>query len=252
MRDLAGGGVVVSCGCRVWVPQARWPGGLKPLSSLLAGSCVEVKPPSPLRALKGHFCAISTLQRCWRFQWGAQRGLQRCCRFQSCPVIACYARKSSPCFLRSHCGARKSSPSVLKMAQNRRFMACWAKFFAELLRNGPCWASFFAEVSLEGPCWASFFAEVSLEGPCWASFFAEVPLQALMVSVRMRVGSPCGRVSSARRNFACNSLQGISNVELRSLILCRFWLLVDASSAGIACEIVEVIPVSAVKRQDGW
>ena len=26
----------------------------------------------------------------------------------------------------------------------------------------------------------------------------------------------------------------------------------DASSAGIACEIVEVIPVSAVKRQDSW
>ena len=159
MRDLAGGGVVVSCGCRVWVPQARWPGGLKPLSPLLAGSCVEVKPPSPLRALKGHFCAISTLQRC--------------CRFQSCPVIACYARKSSPCFLRSHCGARKSSPSVLKMAQNRRFMACWAKFFAELLRNGPC----------------------------RANFFAEVPLQALMVSVRMRVGSPCGRLSSAGEKF---------------------------------------------------
>ena len=55
---------------------------MKPIAPLLALPCSGMKPPSPLRAMKGHFCAISTLQRCW---W-----------FQSCPVIACYARNSSP------------------------------------------------------------------------------------------------------------------------------------------------------------
>jgi len=32
-------------------------------------------------------------------------------------------------------------------------------------------------------------------------FFAEQPLKALTVSVRMRVGSPCGRLSSAGEKF---------------------------------------------------
>ena len=35
---------------RVWVLQARRPGGLKPLSPFLACACVRLKPPSPLRA----------------------------------------------------------------------------------------------------------------------------------------------------------------------------------------------------------
>ena len=35
---------------RVWVLQARRPGGLKPLSPFLACACVGLKPPSPLRA----------------------------------------------------------------------------------------------------------------------------------------------------------------------------------------------------------
>ena len=70
---------------------------MKPTAPLLALPCSGMKLPSPLRAMKGHFWAISTLQRCCRFQWGVQRGLQRCWWFQSCPVIACYARKSSPC-----------------------------------------------------------------------------------------------------------------------------------------------------------
>lgn len=60
---------------------------------------------------------------------------------------------------------------------------------------------FFAEVPLEVPCRASFFAGEPLDAPCWASYFAEVPLQALMVSVRMHVGSPCGCLSSAGEKF---------------------------------------------------
>ena len=79
--------------------------------------------------------------------------------------------------------ARKSSPCKPKMAEKRCFQARWANFFA----GEP----------LGAPYWANFFAEVPLDAPCWANFFAEVPLQALMVSVRMHVGSPCGRLSSA-------------------------------------------------------
>ena len=55
-----GGGVVAARGApqpgpashwgRVWVLQARRPGGLKPLSPFLACACVRLKPPSPLRA----------------------------------------------------------------------------------------------------------------------------------------------------------------------------------------------------------
>ena len=87
------------------------------------------------------------------------------------------------------------------MGEKCCFQACWASFFAELLRNWPCWANFFAEVPLDAPCWANFFAEVPLGAPYWANFFAEVPLQALMVSVRMHVGSPCGCLSSAGEKF---------------------------------------------------
>ena len=39
----------------VWVLQARWPGGLKPRSPLLACACVVLKPPSPLRVGNGRF-----------------------------------------------------------------------------------------------------------------------------------------------------------------------------------------------------
>ena len=65
--------------------------------------------------------------------------------------------------------ARKSSPCEPKMAEKRCFQVRWA----------------------------NFFAGEPLGAPYWANFFAEVPLQALMVSVRMHVGSPCGRLSSA-------------------------------------------------------
>jgi len=69
--------------------------------------------------------------------------------------------------------ARKSSPCEPKMAEKRCFQARWA----------------------------SFFAGEPLDAPCRANFFAEVPLQALMVSVRMHVGSPCGCLSSAGEKF---------------------------------------------------
>ena len=60
------------------------------------------------------FCAISTLQRCRRFQWDAQRGLQRCCRSQSRPVVACCARKSSPCSALRGCEREKIRPASPK------------------------------------------------------------------------------------------------------------------------------------------
>ena len=189
---------------------------MKPTAPLLALPCSRMKPSSPLRAMKGHYWAISTLQRCCRFQGGAQRGLQRCCWFQggaqcvvqrcwwfqSCPVIACYARKSSPCATRNGCEREKVRPA----AQNGRKMLFQA-----------CWASFFAGEPLEALCWASFFADEPLKAPCWASFFAEQPLKSLMGNVSMCVRSPCGHLSSAGEKFACNSPQGISSDELGSL-----------------------------------
>ena len=83
--------------------------------------------------------------------------------------------------------ARKNSPCEPKMAEKRCFQARWA--------------SFFAGEPLDAPCWANFFAGEPLDAPCRANFFAEVPLQALMVSVRMHVGSPCGCLSSAGEKF---------------------------------------------------
>ena len=160
---------------------------MKPTAPLLALPCSRMKPSSPLRAMKGHYWAISTLQRCcrfqggaqcgaqrcWRFQWGALRGVQRCWWFQSCPVIACYARKSSPC-----------KP---KTGEKCCFQACWA--------------SFFAGEPLEALCWASFFADEPLKALCRASFFAEQPLKSLMGNVSMCVRSPCGHLSSAGEKF---------------------------------------------------
>ena len=110
---------------------------MKPTAPLLALPCSGMKPPSPLRATKGHFWAISPLQRCWWFQWGAQRGVQRCwwfrwgaqcgvqrcCRFQRCPVIACCARNLSPCSawcVREREKVRPASPKRAKNAVFRR------------------------------------------------------------------------------------------------------------------------------------
>lgn len=90
---------------------------MKPTAPLLALPCSGMKPPSPLRAIKSPFRAILREQRLWRFQWGVQRGEQRCCRFQSRPVIASCARKSSPC--------------MIKTCEKRCFRLRWANFFAE-------------------------------------------------------------------------------------------------------------------------
>ena len=81
-----------------------------------------------------------------------------------------------------------------------------------------------------------FFAELLRDGPQWANFFAEESLKALMVNVCMCARSPCGRLSSAGANFACNSPQGISSYEIESLKFCRFAPSVYVGSAGIACD----------------
>ena len=101
---------------------------MKPTAPSLALPCSGMKPPSPLRARKGLFRANSNLQRCWRFQWGAQRGVQRCWRFQSWSVIASSARRSSPRISRSCRGARKSLPCKPKTGEKRCLLVRWASF----------------------------------------------------------------------------------------------------------------------------
>ena len=81
MRDLAGGGVVVSRGYRGLALSARWPGGVKPLSPLLAGACVGLKPSSPLRVRNERFWYCFWAQRCRRFQRLRVGGVQWCCWF---------------------------------------------------------------------------------------------------------------------------------------------------------------------------
>ena len=194
---------------------------MKPTAPLLALPCSRMKPSSPLRAMKGHYWAISTLQRCCRFQGGAQRGLQRCCWFQGgaqCVVQRCWWFQS--CLHRVLCAkkfalrgpewvcARKSSPCKPKTGEKCCFQACWA----------------------------NFFADEPLKALCRASFFADEPLKAIMGNVSMCVRSPCGASHQPGRNFACNSPQGMSHHELKSLRFCRFAPRVDAGSAGIACD----------------
>ena len=118
---------------------------MKPTAPLLALPCSGMKPPSPLRATKGHFWAISTLQRCRWFQWGAQRGVQRCrwfqwgaqCGahrrwwFQSCPVIACCARNLSPCSAWCVREREKVRPASQKRAKNAVFR-CAGRVFSRM------------------------------------------------------------------------------------------------------------------------
>ena len=49
--------------CRGLALSAMWPGCLKPSSPLLAGVCVGLKPPSPLRVRNGRFWCIFHAQR---------------------------------------------------------------------------------------------------------------------------------------------------------------------------------------------
>ena len=69
---FGGGGVVAAQGsqpgptargCRSQAMSARWTGGLKPLSPLLACVCAGLKPPSPLRVRNGRFWCIFRVQR---------------------------------------------------------------------------------------------------------------------------------------------------------------------------------------------
>lgn len=115
---------------------------MKPTAPLLALPCSGMKLPSPLRAMKGRFWAISTLQRCCRFQWGAQRGLQRCWWFQSCPVIACYARKSSPCATWNGCEREKVRPASPKRAKNAVFRRAGRSFSRSCCGTGRAGRSF--------------------------------------------------------------------------------------------------------------
>ena len=77
------------------------------------------------------FCAISSLQRCCRFQWDAQRGLQRCCRSQSRPVVACCARNSSPCSPLRGCEREKIRPASPKWPKNAVFRRVGRAFSRE-------------------------------------------------------------------------------------------------------------------------
>ena len=172
VRYLAGGDVVAAHARCVWVLQARWPGGLKPPLPLLACICVGLKPPSPLRAMKGHFRANSNLQRCWRFQRGAQRGVQRWRRLQHLRFQPWCAKKLAlhPQFPLWH--AKKFS----QQAQYGRKML-YLGVLGELFRGGA--------------------AERGVLGEFFRGSTAGELLKALTVSVRMRVVSPCGRLSSA-------------------------------------------------------
>ena len=163
---------------------------MKPTAPLLALPCSGMKLPSPLRAMKGHFWAISTLQRCCRFQWGVQRGLQRCCRFQwgvqrglqrcwwfqSCPVIACYARKSSPCATCNGCEREKVRPA----SPNGRKM-----LFSSVL----------------GEVFRGAVAERAVLGEFFRGSAAGESPNAFTANVWMCVRSPCGLLSSAGEKF---------------------------------------------------
>jgi len=119
-----------------------------------------------------------------------------------------------------------------------------------MLLTGVCGESFVPEMLLTGVCGESFVPGVVLVG-CAGRVFRGSAAGRSAVGEYFRGRAAEGphservyvRPQSLRRplvnrgtNFACNSLQGISNVELRSLKFCRFWLLVDASSARIACD----------------
>ena len=118
---------------------------MKPLSPLLAGACVGLKPPSPLRVRNGRF-------------FGAFFGRRGVIGFSGPLLGACsgVVGFTSPCFC-VLCAvfvallglmwvrARKSSPCVLTMAKSWRLMARWASIFAEMRLERPRWASIFAD-----------------------------------------------------------------------------------------------------------
>ena len=142
-------GPATAHGYRSQTLSARWSGGLKPSSPLLACACVGLKPPSPLRARNGRFCCSLGAQRCRRFQSSLVGGEQWCCWFQCRHVVAPCARNFSPCGAVFIAHARKSSPFKPKTGEKCCFQACWANYFAEMPLEGLCWASFFAPIDPE-------------------------------------------------------------------------------------------------------
>ena len=167
VRYLAGGDVVAAHARCVWVLQARWPGGLKPPLPLLACICVGLKPPSPLRAMKGHFRANSNLQRCWRFQRGAQRGVQRWRRLQ-------YLRFQPWC--------------AKKLALHPQFPLWHAKKFALQAKNGRkmlfsgVLGELFRGNAPGGAALGEFFRGTAADGPHGACERWPQPLWAHLVS----------------------------------------------------------------------
>ena len=93
---------------RSLAPSSRWPGCLKPLSPLLAGACVGLKPPSPLRMRNRCF---------WRSFW-----VQWCCWFQRRHVSESCARCLSP-YLARRCVRERETvrPANPKWAKNAVF-----------------------------------------------------------------------------------------------------------------------------------
>ena len=82
---------------------------------------------------------------------------------------------------------------VLLVSKLRRHRVLCAKKFA---LRGPEWVC----ARKSSPCKPKTGEKCCFQA-CRANFFAEQPLKALTVSVRRRVGSPCGRLSSAGEKF---------------------------------------------------
>ena len=97
VRNLAGGRVAAAHGYRACVLQARWPGGLKPRSPLLACACVGLKPPSPLLVKIGVFGAVFGSRGDAGFSGALFGGEQWCCWFHRRHVCVSCARIFSPC-----------------------------------------------------------------------------------------------------------------------------------------------------------
>ena len=82
---------------------ARWPDCLKPSSPLLAGICVGLKPPSPLRVRNRCFWRGFRVQRCRWFQRSLVGNEQWCWWFQRRHVVALVREKVRPAWSGGGC-----------------------------------------------------------------------------------------------------------------------------------------------------
>lgn len=112
-------------------------------------------------------------------------------------------------------GGFKVAPSSRAMREKvrpaRPGMGVCAKKFALQAQNGRKMlfsgvpGELFRGRATESPMLGEFFRGIAAESPVLGELFrgsaAEQPLKALTVSVRRRVGSPCGRLSSAGEKF---------------------------------------------------